>query len=162
MENEEKKLQPHMGRKALSTRNRIFLDKLADGVPVVDAYRLAGYTGSNHTAYELRRQLKQELRDVLEARGFSMEGVASEILALSKMPLNMELYKDGIPLSQKIQILKLFAQTLKDEAPKQSSAVQNVTAFIVSRSPGAGARVNVVDTTASPTSDVDQPDKGKP
>ena len=162
MENEEKKLQPHMGRKALSTRNRIFLDKLADGVPVVDAYRLAGYTGSNHTAYELRRQLKQELRDVLEARGFSMEGVASEILALSKMPLNMALYKDGIPLSQKIQILKLFAQTLKDEAPKQSSAVQNVTAFIVSRSPGAGARVNVVDTTASPTSDVDQPDKGKP
>lgn len=137
-----------IGRKALSARNKVFLDKLADGTPIVDAYRLAGYTGSPHTAYELKRQLRQELRDVLEARGYSLEGVAAEILNLSRLPVDLTKYPNGIPLSQKIAILRLFAQTLQHETvPKQ--AQQNVTAFIINRgAPGSGARVNVVDTSA--------------
>jgi len=150
-----KKLQPHMGRKALSPRNRVFLDKLADGVPVVDAYRLAGYTGGNHTAYELRRQLRQELREVLEARGFTIEGVASEILNLTRLPVDLTKYPNGIPLDKKIQVLKLFAQTIKDDAPKQAPA-PHVTAFIINRHP-SGPVVKVTDTTA--TSEPVQPDQ---
>jgi len=146
MEN-EKKLQPHMGRKALSSRNKVFLDKLADGVPVVDAYRLAGYTGGNHTAYELRRQLRQELREVLEARGFTIEGVASEILNLTRLPVDLTKYPNGIPLDKKIQLLKLFAQTIKDDAPKQAPT-PHVTAFIINRGNTPGARIQVTDTTA--------------
>lgn len=137
-----------IGRKALSARNKVFLDKLADGTPIVDAYRLAGYTGSPHTAYELKRQLRQELRDVLEARGYSLEGVAAEILNLSRLPVDMTKYPTGIPLSQKIAILRLFAQTLQHESAPKQQAQQNVTAFIINRAPGAGTRVNVVDTTA--------------
>lgn len=155
MEN-EKKLQPHMGRKTLSPRNRVFLDKLADGVPVIDAYRLAGYTGGNHTAYELRRQLKNELRNVLEGRGFTIEGVATEILNLTRLPVDLTRYPNGIPLDKKIQILRLFAQTLKDDAPK-SVSTPHVTAFIISRSTGPGARVQVTDTTA--ITDQVQPDQ---
>jgi hypothetical protein len=130
-------------RKALSARNRVFLDKLSDGINVVDAYRLAGYKGnSNHAAYELRRQLKQELRDVLEAKGFTMEGVASEILALSKLPVNPTQIKDGISLNQKIQILKLFSQTLQNQLPKGPTQ-QNVTAFIVNRGSDKRALVHI-------------------
>lgn len=124
--------QSSVGRKELSDRNRVFLDKLADGVPTVDAYRLAGYTGSPHTAYELKRQLKQELRNVLEARGYSMEGLASEILNLTKLPVDLTKYPNGIPLSQKIQILKLFAGTLKGDSPR-AAGPQSVTAFIIQR-----------------------------
>lgn len=146
---ENKAIAPHssIGRKALSPRNKIFLDKLADGVGTIDAYRLAGYTGGNHTAYELKRQLQKELRNVLEARGFSIEGVASEILNLSKLPVDLTKYPNGIPLSSKIQILRLFASTVKDDAPSKGPT-QNVTAFIVNRG-SHGARVNVVDTTGT-------------
>lgn len=146
---ETKAISSSIGRKVLSPRNKIFLDKLADGVPVIDSYRLAGYTGGNHTAYELKRQLKQELKQVLEARGFTMEGVASEILNLSKLPVDLTKYPNGIPLGQKLQILRLHLLALKDDAPRAPAAQQNVTAFIVSRSPGHGARVNVVDTTVT-------------
>ena len=106
------------GRKELTPRNLIFLEKLADGVPIVDAYRLAGYTGASHTAHELKRQLKSELKELLEARGFSIEGLASQILELQKLPVNMRMYPDGIPLSQKIQLMRLQLQALKDDAPK--------------------------------------------
>lgn len=144
-------LQRCIGRKALSPRNKIFLERLADGLPAQDAYRLAGYTGSPHTAYELKRQLKAELREVLEARGYSMEGVAAEILNLTKLPVDMTKYQNGIPLSQKIQILKLFAQTVKEDSPK--GAQQNVTAFIISRNNGkTEVKTNVIDTSAEETS----------
>lgn len=149
---EEKKIQSSIGRKALNAKNQKFLDKLADGIPTVDAYRLAGYTGSNHTAYELKRQLKQELREVLEARGYTMEGVATEILSLAKLPVDMTKYPNGIPLSQKIQVLKLFAQTLKDESPRTQGQQPHVTAFIINRGPGQSPKVQVdppIDTTGT-------------
>lgn len=150
MENQDKAISSSVGRKELSPRNKIFLDKLADGVQCVDAYRLAGYQGGPHTAYELKRQLKQELRAVLEARGFTLEGVATEILNLSKLPVDLTKYPNGIPLGQKIQILKLFAQTIKDDAPK-APASPHVTAFIINRGqgPGAAPKVNIVETTST-------------
>lgn len=147
---EENKIQPHMGRKQLNEKNKIFLEKLAEGHPVVDAYRLAGYTGSNHTAYEMRRQLKKELREVLEAKGYSMEGIAADILKLAQLPVDMTKHQNGIPLGQKIQILKLFAQTLKDSEPKAPPAQQNVTAFIINRAQGQAPKINIVDTQAEP------------
>lgn len=140
------------GRKELTPRNRVFLERIADGVPIVDAYRLAGYTGAPHTAHELKRQLKSELKELLEARGFSIEGLASQILELQKIPVNMRMYPDGIPLSQKIQLLRLQLQALKDDAPKAAPPVQNVTAFIVNRGdsgPKVTIQDNVHDTTAS-------------
>ena len=150
--------QPAPGRKALTAQNKIFLDKLADGVPCVDAYRLAGYTGSNHTAYEMRRQLKAELRAVLEARGFTIEGVASEILNLSKLPVDLTKYPNGIPLNQKLQILRLFAQTVKEDQPKQ--AAPNVTAFIIQRGgPGHGSSIKVNPANVIPGEAI--PEEGK-
>ena len=146
------------GRKSLTPQNKVFLDKLADGVPVVDAYRLAGYTGSNHTAYEMRRQLKAELRVVLEARGFTIEGVASEILNLSKLPVDLSKYPNGIPLNQKLQILRLFAQTVKEDQSKQSTP--NVTAFIIQRGSGPDNRIKIKQDNVIPGEVI--PDKGKP
>lgn len=152
---EENQIEPsrnRIGRKALSARNKIFLDKLADGVPVIDAYRLAGYTGGNHTAYELKRQLRGELKEVLEARGFTMEGVASELLNLSKLPVDLTKYPNGIPLGQKLQILRLHLLALKDDAPRHAPAQQNVTAFIINRGQPGGPSVKVqppIDTTAT-------------
>lgn len=152
---ENKQIQPARGRKVLNEKNKRFLDELSNGTPVIDAYHLAGYTGSNHTAYELKRQLKQELREVLEAKGYSIEGVASEILNLSKLPVDLTKYPNGIPLSQKIQILRLFAQTLKDDAPRAQAQQPHVTAFIINRG-SSGPHVKVVETTATDTKQEDK------
>lgn len=151
MEENKMEKRDRIGRKELTPRNRLFLERIADGLPIVDAYRLAGYHGAPHTAHELKRQLRGELKAILEARGFSMEGLAAEVLKLQAMPLNMKLYPDGIPLSQKIQILRLQLQALKDDAPKAPSSPPNITAFIINRGAGSGPRVSVnkpVDTTA--------------
>lgn len=144
---DQTKLQAARGRKVLNEKNKRFLEELSNGVPVIDAYHLAGYTGGNHTAYELKRQLKQELRELLEAKGYSIEGIASELLNLNKLPVDLTKYPNGIPLAQKIQILKLFAQTLKDDAPRAQPSQPHVTAFIINR--GSSPHVKVVETTAT-------------
>ena len=148
----DKPLQRCIGRKELTARNRKFLELLADGIGAQAAYVEAGYKGAPHTAYELKRQLKAELRELLEARGYSMEGVASEILNLAKLKVDMSKHPNGIPLSQKIAILRLFAQTVKEASPKGPQ--QNVTAFIINRA-GAPDVVapaphgTITDTTAT-------------
>lgn len=104
----------------LTVKNRLFLEHLASGLSVVDAYKQAGYKGSYHAAYELKSQLKGELVKVLEAKGFSREGLASEILKLNQMPL-ADIYKGGINLNQKLSILKLLNSAL----PKESETKVN-------------------------------------
>lgn len=98
----------------LTVKNRLFLEHLANGSAVVEAYKQAGYKGSYHAAYELKSQLKGELVKVLEAKGFSREGLASEILKLNQLPL-ADVYKQGINLNQKLSILKLLNSALPKE-----------------------------------------------
>jgi hypothetical protein len=115
----------------LTVKNRLFLEHLADGKAVIEAYRQAGYKGSYHAAYELKSQLKGELVKVLEAKGFSREGLAGEILKLNQLPL-ADVYKQGINLNQKLSILKLLNSAL----PKQAeSKVGQVTVLNFGRTP---------------------------
>lgn len=116
---------------SLTPKNRLFLELLADGKPVAVAYKEAGYKGSYHAAYELKSQLKSELVKVLEAKGFSREGLAGEILKLNQLPL-ADVYKQGINLNQKLSILKLLNSAL----PKPSeSKVGSVTVLNFDRTP---------------------------
>lgn len=98
----------------ITPRNRVFLEYLSSGLSTFDAYRKAGYKGNYHAAYELKSQLKSALLMVLEAKGFSREGLAAEILKLNQLPLN-DMYASGINLDQKLKILKLLNASLPKE-----------------------------------------------
>jgi hypothetical protein len=135
---------------SLTPKNRLFLEYLADGLTVVEAHKKAGYSGNKNAAYELKSQLQQAgaLTKVLEAKGYSREGLATEILQLNQLPL-MDVYKNGVNINQKIQILKLFLQSL----PKQieTSEKKEITAFIINKGNDGSIKVkdgSVVDTTA--------------
>lgn len=128
----------------LTPRNRVFLELLASGVDTLDAYKQAGYRGSPHAAYELKSSLKGPLAALLEAKGFSHEGVASEILNLVKLPLHESQTK--VNIQQKIQILKLMLQAL----PKQEKEQKQLTNFIISQNSDGGLKIassDVIDVT---------------
>jgi hypothetical protein len=135
---------------SLTPKNRLFLEYLADGLAVIDAHKKAGYSGNKNAAYELKSQLQQAgaLTRVLEAKGYSREGLATEILQLNQLPL-MEVYKNGVNINQKIQILKLFLQSL----PKQieTNEKKEITAFVITKNVDGAVKVQdntIVETTA--------------
>jgi len=107
--NEEKSLAPKKQRQ-LTPKNRAFLQHLANGRPTLEAYKLAGYTGESHSAYELRYQLKQHLAVLLEQGGFSRETIAVEVNKLMALPL-----ADGIKnvnFKQKLDLLRFMDKAL--------------------------------------------------
>lgn len=106
----------------LTSKNKLFLDYLTDGYSVVDAYKKAGYNGTNHAAYELKSYLSQELGPMLEAKGFTLEGLASDIEKLNRIPLH-ESAMNGVTLNQKINILRLKASCI----PKQAAPGTNTS-----------------------------------
>lgn len=133
---------------ALTPKARVFIQLICDGLPVPDAYRKAGYDGkNNHAAYALKALLSKHLREALEARGFSMEGIATEILQLTKIPL---IPREAVTLDEKIKILRLFASVM----PRQERAATSphVTAFIINRGDKGNTVVtgerDVIDTSA--------------
>lgn len=142
-------LQPSDGKQLskvpkLTNRGRLFIEYMADGLKTYEAYLKAGYRGNAHASYELKRLLAPHLKSLLESRGFSMEGVASELLSLAAHPV---VDKEGKPLSnvtlgQKLSILKLFLQALPKPDAGRNTTIRNVTAFVVNRGTGS------IDTTA--------------
>jgi len=145
-------LQPSDGKKSnqivkLTNRARLFIEFMCDGLKTYEAYLKAGYKGSAHASYELRRLLSNHLRERLEARGFSMEGVAQELLSLSDHPV---VDPTGAPISsltlnQKLSILKLFLQALPKPPAAQQVNVRNVTAFVVNRANNQADKVIEAD-----------------
>lgn len=95
----------------LTKANRLFLEFIVDGIPVGEAYKKAGYKGEVKNAYNLKLKLKSELAKVLEARGFSREGVMVELNKLNTLPLK----EKEITIDQKLRLYKLVLETIPEK-----------------------------------------------
>lgn len=74
----------------LTLRNQSFLNHLIAGKTTLEAYRLAGYKGNVHAAYQLRSQLKEQLKVALEAEGLDRNGLKIRIKQMLEMGLDPE------------------------------------------------------------------------
>jgi len=104
----------------LTNKNRLFLDFVADGMPIGEAYQRAGYKGDLKNAYDLKWKLKTELGKILEGKGFSREGVQIELSKLNTLPL----ISKEITVDQKLRILKLVLETLPESKKAEKGAIQ--------------------------------------
>lgn len=113
--------------RGLSVKAKSFLRHLAAGRPTLEAYKLAGYSGEPHAAYQLRCDLKAHLAAMLESGGFSRESLAAEINKLNALPLDPSL--QNVNFRQKLDILRLMDKAL----PKQIEANKSkITPFKLS------------------------------
>ena len=100
----------------LTAKNKSFIRHLADGRPTLEAYKLAGYKGDAHAAYQLRSELKVHLGQLLEAGGWSREQLASEVRRLNELPLDPSI--KNVNFKQKLDVLRLMDKALPKEMPK--------------------------------------------
>lgn len=75
----------------LTLKNQSFLNHLLAGKSTIDAYRLAGYKGNGHAAYQLRSQLKEQLKSLLEAEGLDRNGLKIKVKRMLELGLNPEI-----------------------------------------------------------------------
>lgn len=124
---EEKSLQipGKQEPKALTAKNKAFLQHLAAGRPTLEAYHLAGYKGENHAAYQLRSDLKQHLAVLLESGGFSREQLAVEVNRLNELPLDPTI--KNVNFRQKMDILRLMEKALPK--PMAGGSKPTITPF---------------------------------
>jgi len=137
--------------RTITPRNRAFLEFLANGHPVLEAHKLAGYSGSPRSAYELRRQLRVQLKETLQDHGWSLETLAAEILKLRSIPLDARTLNAGVSLKDKVAYLKLMLQALT-AGQEHKARAPSITALIVNKT-DKGTQVRFaapVDTTAQP------------
>lgn len=134
MDNQDNRLIPMSNEKRppnkvkpLTAKNRAFLQHLADGRPTLESYRLAGYQGESHAAYQLRSDLKTHLQYLLENGGFNREQLGAEIKRLNELPLDPGIR--NVNFRQKLDILRLMEKAL----PKlqATEAKPTITPFII-------------------------------
>lgn len=99
----------------LTAKNKAFLQHLADGRPTLEAYKLAGYKGDAHAAYQLRSDLRVHLANLLEMGGWSRESLATEVKKLNEIPLDPSIR--NVNFKQKLDILRLMDKALPKEIP---------------------------------------------
>lgn len=101
------------GARPLTAKNKAFLQHLANGRPTLEAYKLAGYKGDAHAAYQLRSDLRTHLANLLEMGGWSRESLASEVQKLNEIPLDPTI--KNVNFKQKLDILRLMDKALPKE-----------------------------------------------
>lgn len=107
----------------LTKRNKSFLMHLANGRPTLEAYKLAGFKGEPHAAYELRSKLRSVLGSMLEARGIDRQDLMIQAKQLADLPLDPQI--SSVTIKQKVDILRLYDKILAgvDEAKPVISPV---------------------------------------
>lgn len=106
----DKALDPVAKEPTLTKRNRSFLNHLAAGRPTLEAYRLAGFKGEPHAAYELRSKLRMVLAQMLEARGIDRADLMVQAKTLVDLPLDPQI--QSVTVKQKVDILRLYDKIL--------------------------------------------------
>lgn len=112
--------------KKLNKRQLSFLQYIAQGLKVTEAYKLAGFKGNNpDSAYLLNHRLKDKINEILVNNGFNRNNFMVEVQKLIDLPI-LETQKLGVTIDQKIKILRLF----KDSLPEQKQE-RNFTQFTI-------------------------------
>ena len=110
MGSESKALAKKDAPRPLTPKNRSFLQHLANGRPTIESYKLAGYKGEAHAAYQLRSDLKEHLQLLLEQGGWSREQLALETNRLMALPLNPDI--QNVNFKQKLDLLRFMDKAL--------------------------------------------------
>jgi len=109
----------------LNKRQWSFLQYIASGLKVTEAYKLAGFKGKNiDSAYLLNHRLKDKINEILVNNGFNRNNFMVEVSKLLDLPLRDD--QKQVSIDQKIKILRLF----KDSLPEQKKE-SNFTQFII-------------------------------
>jgi GMP synthase PP-ATPase subunit len=110
----------------LNKRQWSFLQYIAQGLKVTEAYKLAGFKGKNiDSAYLLNHRLKDKINEILVNNGFNRNNFMVEVSKLIDLPLRDD--QKQVSIDQKIKILRLF----KDSLPEQKKE-SSFTQFVIS------------------------------
>ena len=131
--------------------NLKFLMLLLDGKSTTEAYKAAGYDGSDHAAYVMRSRLNKQLAALADSRGLDMAGLKQELLKVKNLPLvrhdkfGNSRPVDGLTPDEFSRFLRLQLDLLKVEKPVTNSitAIQFIRAD-VNDSPSIN-KDNVID-----------------
>lgn len=141
-------------KETLTKKNFKFIELLASGLSVVEAYKAAGYTGTNEQQpYQLSHSLKHKISEYLQNKGFNKENLAIELGKLLSLPLRPD--QTNVTVDQKIKLLRLFKDALpeseKKEEPKftRFTVVNNYVTNMDNASDKATQVIEAVDQSPS-------------
>lgn len=146
MEPQENQLQP-VTQRALTPKNRLFLQLLSEGKGTIQAYKEAGYKGDNHAAYQLRSDLKEELIKVLEGQGVDRAGLMQSLQNLIALPCTEEII-GRVSAKTKLSALNLLFKMVEASKPAAGNTPK-ITAFIVNNNPSKDQHTQVIDTSTA-------------
>jgi hypothetical protein len=133
--------------RALTPKNRLFLQLLSEGKKTLEAYKQAGYKGNDHAAYQLRSDLKEELVKVLEGQGVDRAGLMQGLKTLIDLPTKEE-QEGTIPVKFKLHALNLLFKMVEASKPV-SNERPKITAFIVNNGVAKEQPSSSIDTSLS-------------
>lgn len=132
----------------LNKKQWSFLQYIASGLKVTEAYKLAGFKGKNiDSAYLLNHRLKDKINEILVNNGFNRNNFMIEVGKLIDLPLRED--QKQVSIDQKIKILRLFKDSLPEQK-KESSFTQFVISNGTIEAKHQGNSV-VIDTKAIDT-----------
>ena len=104
---------------------------LVQGKKVVEAHRLAGYSGNEHASYALKCKLKSHLSQMFEIKGVSKDRYLADLLQLLDLPCvdGKGNKLESLKFDQYLAVRKL----LREELPSTKVATPSITAFVVQR-----------------------------
>jgi len=120
----------------LTKKNLKFLEFLAKGMKIAEAYKLSGYTGKISGAYTLKHKLRDHLEKLLEIEGFSRDRLRAEIVKLLNLPCEIT----ELTFDQKKEVLKL----LKDELGNSKESKPKISEFVILRSDQKGTEAKTL------------------
>lgn len=110
----------------LTKRNFKFIELLSQGLSVVEAYKAAGYKGTNEQQpYQLSHSLKHKISEYLQIKGFNKESLAIQLDKLISLPLRSD--QTAVTIDQKIRMLRLFKDSLPESEKKEEPKLSRFT-----------------------------------
>lgn len=140
------------GRPAgLTKKARCFLELILAGKDTKEAYNLAGYEGSDESAWHLRSVLRDQLYAMLKTRGMSREGILMQLRKGFESPTEEELAGKPLNFDQKLQLMKFLAKLTPE---KDMLEKPKVTPFLLNIENAEGVTVTGGPTSGEQTEDL--------
>lgn len=127
METNDKSIQTNDSKEIeskLTSKNRCFLEFLSQGKNTLEAYKLAGYQGDDHAAYELKSKLSKDFEAYLTAKGLSRADLMLAVKKLIDLPIVNDEHKT---MKDQMKLLTMWLKML----PTESNNKPSITAFVI-------------------------------
>lgn len=128
----------------LTPKNRVFLELLSQGKSTLEAYKLAGYQGEDHAAYELKSKLSKDFEAYLTAKGMSRGDLMLAVKELIDTPLHP---LAGKGIKDQIKLLTLWLKMLPNEQTNRPA----ITAFVINNHNASVPRSSADVASSQPT-----------